>query len=202
MHGRMARRAPILIVLCSLPWVANATNAPVTASMDLGELVRREAERAAEQLIWDTFRKGDLARARRYFQRKRYKDSANQLASWLEANPEHQRSQPVRFLLASSLERLGLYDGCATIFAEVAAHFPAMAHSAHVGEARCRLGAGQPEEAMALLGEVPGDAGMGAEASALLAWSEYRFGEASSTLARYQRLATEEALVSPMQRYV
>ena len=96
------------------------------ASPDLAELLRRETESAAERNLWLTFRTGQLATARRAFQRGQYRKSLQLLERWLKRHPKAESVNPVRFLSASAELRLKRHERCAESFQRLAADYPAL----------------------------------------------------------------------------
>lgn len=169
------------------------------ASIDLSELVRREGERAAEQLIWNTFKKGRLAQARRAYKKRKYRQAVKLLAEELQKN---ENNSPVRFLYASALEKRRQFGPCTIEFERVTVEFEALHDVSTVGWARCLLGLSKTDEAIALLRRIPADSGKAAEARSLLAWTLYRHRETGALLSQFRQRAELEDLALPMERYV
>ncbi|HBU48822.1 MAG TPA: hypothetical protein DEB46_10970 [Myxococcales bacterium] len=197
MHGCIKGIIPaIALLVLSLPAAAGGIR---LASVDLSELLRRESERAAEQMIWNTFKRGRLADARRHYKKGRYRKSSLLLAQELVKNEDN---PPVRFLYASALEKLKRYQDCASEFERVTVEFDALHDVSTVGQARCLIGADRISEATDLLERIPSDSGKAAEARSLLAWTRYRHGEPKAVLANFRQRAELDDLPLPMEQYV
>lgn len=189
----------LLIIATLVAEPAHASSSLGIASIDLSELVRREGERAAEQLIWNTFKKGRLAQARRAYKKRRYRQATTLLAQELAKSEDN---APVRFLYASALEKRRQFASCASEFERVTIEFEALHDVSTVGWARCLIGLGQVEDAIKLLGRIPPDSGKAAEARSLLAWTLYRHREPASLLERFRQRAGLVDLGLPMEQYV
>jgi len=191
--------APILIVaLAAFPAQASLS----LASPDLAELLRRETESAAERTLWLTFRKGQLAGARRAFQRGQYPKSLRLLDKWLKRNAKAESANPVRFLRASAELRLKRHTACASSFQKLAGDYPALRDAALLGLARCRLGQGHVASAIDVLEAIPDDSAEAAEADALLVWTRYQSASHNELLAELSERNNRNEVLKPVSRYV
>jgi soluble lytic murein transglycosylase len=203
-HGMFMRKPFLILLSACLAWPTSALATAVApiGSVDLGELVRRETESAAARELWRTFKTGALSRARRAYQRRRYRRTTQLLQTWLAKHPEGRTSHPVRFLLASAQLRLGQHTVCAKGFGALAKDYAALRDAAALGQARCRLGAGRFAAAIEALEGIPGDSAESAEARGLLIWTRYNKGDRKALLGM---LAERDAMGEEMlavERYV
>ncbi|MEE2836991.1 MAG: transglycosylase SLT domain-containing protein [Myxococcota bacterium] len=172
------------------------------ASPDLAELLRRETESAAERNLWLTFRTGQLATARRAFQRGQYRKSLQLLERWLKRHPKAESVNPVRFLSASAELRLKRHERCAESFQRLAADYPALRDASLLGLARCRLGQGHVASAIDVLEAIPNDSAEAAEADALLVWTRYQSASHAELLDELSERHRRNEVLKPVSRYV